>query len=142
MINTCYDERNDYKNGDVSTDNLAIVPIGPDSCRIEFYCEFYHDIRDKGIYIPEQIDCYYVAEISSRAYQNADIDYVSIPKTVKTISSSAFEGSKVKTINFIEGVHPIHHRAFSNCKNQSTINFFSSMLQTIKNEVFYGSVLT
>ena len=41
MINTCYDERNDYKNGDVSTDNLAIVPIGPDSCRIEFYCEFY-----------------------------------------------------------------------------------------------------
>ena len=72
------------------------------------------EIRD--LLIPSKIKGKNVITIEKKAFQNAKIDSVKIPKSVKNIGSSAFAGSDVESVIIEEGVEQIGEKAFCDCE--------------------------
>ena len=93
------------------------------------------------VVIPEDFNGYSVVEIGGSAfYNNRNITSVTLPSTVKKISSYAFYScSKLTTINFNEGLEQIEQYAFANCSGLTSITIPDSCL-SIGNYAFYQCV--
>lgn len=85
---------------------------------------------------------YYPNNISS-SYKNTSLKLINIPKTVKTIGTSAFSYcTALTTINFLgDGLESIGSSAFSYCTALKSFNF-PSTLKTIGGSAFSNSALT
>lgn len=74
----------------------------------------YKGFDSKRITIPAEIDGLPVVSIGEKVFMNAPISEVVLPKTIKIIMRSAFEGCKnLKHINLPEGVEILRDDCFS-----------------------------
>lgn len=93
---------------------------------------------DKEVVIPEKFNGYSVVEIGSSAfYNNRNITSVTLPGTVKKISSSAFRYCyALATVNLNEGLEEIGTYAFSDCDALTAVKIPNSCL-CIRYDAFY-----
>ncbi len=78
--------------------------------------------KSKIVFVPQKVDGYTVTEIGSTAFYNSDIEKITLPNSVESISWWAFYGChKLAEVNLNDGLNSIAHGAFMNCKNLKSI---------------------
>lgn len=83
---------------------------------------------DTNIEIPENVFGMKVTVIGSNAFQNKNIESVTIPSSVTEISKYAFSGCQsLKEINVPEGVQIIGANAFWNCRRLKKVQLPASL---------------
>lgn len=84
---------------------------------------------NKDVVIPENFNGYSVVEIGSNAFYNTDITSVTLPSTVKRISTYAFGWcTSLKKINLNDGLEKINDYAFYKCYTLSSVKIPDSCL--------------
>ncbi|MCL2078517.1 MAG: leucine-rich repeat protein [Oscillospiraceae bacterium] len=80
-----------------------------------------------------------ISTIGANAFQNNPITAVTnLPATLKTISTYAFAGTQITTINLPDGVTDIGNFAFYNCKQLESVDLSCLAMTSLSNSVFYG----
>ena len=75
-----------------------------------------YEAEVKDLIIPSKIKGKKVITIGKKAFQNAKIDSVKIPRTVWKIEDYAFAGSDVDSVIIEEGVESIGEKVFCDCE--------------------------
>lgn len=78
---------------------------------------------DSFVYISTEIDGVKVTSIGEKAFYDLGLDSVYMENGVKTIGTSAFEGSNVIGVDIPASVSEIGDCAFMNCQNLSSLYF-------------------
>lgn len=77
-----------------------------------------------------------ILEIASYAfYGTVNLEYVTLPSSIKVIGASAFEKSGIVAINFPEGIEDIYSNAFFNCNSLVNVELPASLIY-LGSEVF------
>ncbi len=83
---------------------------------------------ETAVTVPAILGGYTVTEIGQKAFQNSTVVSVTLPETVKSLSSYTFQNSKsLKTVTLPDGLERIGQYAFSGCTSLSEINVPSSL---------------
>jgi hypothetical protein len=81
-----------------------------------------------SVIIPDTIDGLPVTGIGSTPFQgNTDVTQITLPKSLKMIERSAFNGSGLTSIVIPEGVTDIEGGAFSRCENLTSVTLPQSL---------------
>ena len=95
---------------------------------------------DKDIVVPSKIYGRKVESIGSHAFNEAQIDSIILPDTIKTIDHGAFQSSTLKTAILPEsGVEYIGEGIFSECSNLTNVVLPNDLVY-INNLMFNGCV--
>ena len=81
--------------------------------------------------LPQELE--YLGAASFR--RNPDLEFVSVPGTVKRIEAKAFQGCALETVILQEGVEEIGEEAFSECDHLAEISFPSTLRKIGKDAV-------
>ena len=72
------------------------------------------------VVIPAIIKTFPVVAIGESAFENSNLESITIPDSVKTIGKKAFSScTNLKTVTIGNGVKSIKHNAFENCNSLS-----------------------
>lgn len=97
---------------------------------------------DIHIVIPAKIKNVKVTEIGPACFENALVESVTLPSTIKIIGASAFEGcSALEDVIFPQELSKIKARAFADCISLRAITIPSDCIDEFSWEVFCGSGL-
>ena len=92
-----------------------------------------------------------VTALGSNSMQMAEFTSVTIPASVRSINSYAFNSTALTSVTFADGCEPSFGTefennalpgagAFSNCENLTTINFPQNVITKLPNSLFSGDV--
>ena len=101
------------------------------SCQVTGYTG-----NETEIVIPETLDGYIVESIGRSAFLWGKMESISLPDTVKTIESYAFQSSDLKTVELPEGLESMGSGVFSGCTALTEAEFPSGMKE-IPSSTFY-----
>ena len=93
---------------------------------------FYNTPKLKTVTIPDNF-----VDIPARLFVGSGIEYIKIPKNVKYIYTSAFENTKIRSVEFEEGsaLTEIGESAFKGCSNLESF-VIPATVKTIKENAF------
>lgn len=81
-----------------------------------------------------------INEICEGAFCGAGLENITLPETIRTVRSSAFEGCKdAQTITIPRMISIIKDRAFADCSNVSYITYEAAAVSTLGMGVFNGT---
>ena len=93
--------------------------------------------KKRNVVVPSKIEGLRVTEILSRAFQGKEVECVSLPESITTIYSRAFEGcSLLKEINLPENLSELSFRAFAECTSLESITI--PYATNFESEIFDG----
>ena len=93
---------------------------------------FYNTPKLKTVTIPDNFN-----HISDRMFVGSGIEHIKIPKNIKYIFTSAFENTKIRSVEFEEGsaLTEIGERAFKGCSNLESF-VIPAKVSTIEDDAF------
>ncbi len=94
------------------TDYMVYI-IEEGEVTIEYVNDDFNDYFNGTIYIPSEIEGYPVTQIREEAFYGCDINFLTIPDTVRVIGYAAFADCDIRELDLGNGVEEIHMEAFA-----------------------------
>ena len=108
----------------------------------KMYTDRLNDL-EQNVYIPYSYNGLPVVDIAPRAFENTNINSVTLPKTLLRVGKTAFQGSTVSIINIPASLIDIAPDAFIGCNNLSfvTVDEANPVYSLVSGCLVSGNVL-
>ncbi len=133
------DHNTDVDHIDVTATETGEYEHTPFADGVTTAIEKYIGETPENLTIPEIIENYTVTTLAYYSFMDCtNLKSVTLPKTLKTISGSAFSGSSIEKIDIPNGVEEIYAYAFSDCSTLDEVKVPNSV-KSIGQGAFRGT---
>ena len=109
--------------------------------KYDYYYRGCSTLYGNSVTIPETVTyndrTFPVTQIGRDAFHDNYMQYVILPKSIKSLGSSSFQDSSIREITIPDGITELRYSIFSGCKYLTKVNFPEGM-KVIGNYVFDG----